>query len=143
MGVAVDDGRLALVEAGDGLTGIAEDVQHLGLGEAHVQTFIHLLHHLTRCRDNQHTATSWQRHGNVKATLRQHHINIMAMSRQLVLNVMAKPRQEHFSTSTKGNYRVINWSRTVFNGESMVKEKETHYRHHKIIKGRGCTSTSF
>lgn len=48
--VSVDDGRLALVQAGHGLTGVAEDVKDLGLAEAHVQPLVHLLHHLTRCR---------------------------------------------------------------------------------------------
>lgn len=47
--VPMDDGRLALMQAGDGLAGVAEDVEDLGLTEAHVQPLVHLLHHLARC----------------------------------------------------------------------------------------------
>lgn len=47
--VPVDDGRLALVQAGHGLAGVAEDVQDLGLAEAHAQPLVHLLDHLARC----------------------------------------------------------------------------------------------
>lgn len=46
----MDDGRLALVQASHGLTGVTEDVKDLGLAEAHIQPLVHLLHHLTRCR---------------------------------------------------------------------------------------------
>lgn len=45
----MDDGRLALVQAGHGLAGVAEDVEDLGLAEAHVQPLVHLLDHLARC----------------------------------------------------------------------------------------------
>lgn len=48
--VSVDNWRLALVQAGHGLAGVTEDVQDLGLTEAHIQPLVHLLHHLTRCR---------------------------------------------------------------------------------------------
>lgn len=34
--VSVDDGRLALMQASHGLAGVAEDVEDLGLAEAHV-----------------------------------------------------------------------------------------------------------
>lgn len=47
--VSVDDGCLALVQAGHCLTGITEDVEDLRLTEAHIQSLVHLLHHLTRC----------------------------------------------------------------------------------------------
>lgn len=46
----MDDGSLALVQAGHGLTRVTEDVEDLGLAEAHVQPLVHLLHHLTCCR---------------------------------------------------------------------------------------------
>lgn len=39
--VPVDDGRLALVQLGDGVAGVAEDLQHLGLGEARLQPLVH------------------------------------------------------------------------------------------------------
>lgn len=48
--VSVDDGRLALVQAGHSLAGVTEDVEDLSLTEAHIQPLVHLLHHLTRCR---------------------------------------------------------------------------------------------
>lgn len=48
--VSVDDGRLALVQAGHGLTRVTEDVEDLGLAEAHGQPLVHLLHHLACCR---------------------------------------------------------------------------------------------
>lgn len=47
--VPVDDGRLALVKAGHGLAGVAEDVEDLGLAKAHVEPLVHLLDHLARC----------------------------------------------------------------------------------------------
>lgn len=47
--VPVDDGCLALVQAGHGLAGVAEDVEDLGLAEAHVEPLVHLLDHLARC----------------------------------------------------------------------------------------------
>lgn len=46
----MDDGRLALVQAGHGLAGVAEDVEDLGLAEAHVEPLVHLLDHLASCR---------------------------------------------------------------------------------------------
>lgn len=46
----MDDGSLALVQAGHSLTRITEDVEDLGLAEAHIQPLVHLLHHLTCCR---------------------------------------------------------------------------------------------
>lgn len=46
----MDDGRLALVQAGHGLAGVAEDVEDLGLAEAHVEPLVHLLDHLARCK---------------------------------------------------------------------------------------------
>lgn len=49
----MDDGRLALVQASYGLARVTEDVQDLGLAEAHVQALVHLLHHLTRCTQQQ------------------------------------------------------------------------------------------
>lgn len=39
--VPVDDGRLALVQLGDSVAGVAEDLQHLGLGEARLQPLVH------------------------------------------------------------------------------------------------------
>lgn len=48
--VSVDDGRLALVQAGHGLTRVTEDMEDLGLAEAHGQPLVHLLHHLACCR---------------------------------------------------------------------------------------------
>ena len=45
----MDDGCLALVQAGHCLTGITKDVEDLRLTEAHIQPLVHLLHHLTRC----------------------------------------------------------------------------------------------
>lgn len=48
--VSVDDGRLALVQAGHRLTRVTEDMEDLGLAEAHVQPLVHLLHHLACCR---------------------------------------------------------------------------------------------
>lgn len=45
----MDDGRLALVQAGHGLAGVTEDVEDLGLAEAHVEPLVHLLDHLARC----------------------------------------------------------------------------------------------
>lgn len=47
--VPVDDGRLALVQSGNGLTGVAEDVEDLDLAEAHAEPLVHLLDHLARC----------------------------------------------------------------------------------------------
>lgn len=47
--VPVDDGRLALVQAGHGLAGVAEDVEDLGLAEAHAEPLVHLFDHLARC----------------------------------------------------------------------------------------------
>lgn len=46
----MDDGRLALVQAGHRLTRVTEDMEDLGLAEAHVQPLVHLLHHLACCR---------------------------------------------------------------------------------------------
>lgn len=48
--VSVDDGCLALVQAGHSLTRVTEDMEDLSLTEAHVQPLVHLLHHLTCCR---------------------------------------------------------------------------------------------
>lgn len=45
--VPVDDGSLALVQLGDGVTGVAEDLQHLGLGKARLQSLVHQVDHLT------------------------------------------------------------------------------------------------
>lgn len=45
----MDDGCLALVQAGHCLTGVTEDVEDFRLTEAHIQPLVHLLHHLTRC----------------------------------------------------------------------------------------------
>lgn len=46
--VSVDDGCLALVQAGHGLAGITEDVKYLSLTEANIQPLVHLLYYLTR-----------------------------------------------------------------------------------------------
>ena len=43
----MDDGRLALVQAGHSLTGVTEHVENLHLGEPCSQPLVHLLHHLT------------------------------------------------------------------------------------------------
>lgn len=43
------DGRLALVQPGNSLTGVAEDLQHLGLRESGLQPLIHQVDHLTSC----------------------------------------------------------------------------------------------
>lgn len=45
--VPVDYGCLALVQLGDGVAGIAEDLQHLSLGEARLQSLVHQVDHLT------------------------------------------------------------------------------------------------
>jgi len=55
----VDDGRLALVQAGHSLAGVTEDVEHLGLAEAHVQPLVHLLHHLALCRGEERERNSF------------------------------------------------------------------------------------
>lgn len=51
--VSVDDGCLALVQAGHSLTRVTEDMEDLGFAEAHVQPLVHLLHHLTCCRGGE------------------------------------------------------------------------------------------
>lgn len=45
--VPVDDWRLALVQLGDGVTGVTEDRQHLSLSEARLQPLVHQVDHLT------------------------------------------------------------------------------------------------
>lgn len=48
--VSVDDGGLALVQPRNSVTGVTEDLQHLGLGEASLQPLIHQVDHLTPCK---------------------------------------------------------------------------------------------
>ena len=55
--VSVDDGCLALVQARNGVAGVAEDLQHLGLGEAGLQPLVHQIDHLPPCKTtSNHTA---------------------------------------------------------------------------------------
>lgn len=71
--VSVDDGCLALVQAGHSLARVTEDMEDLGLAEAHVQPLVHLLHHLTCCSGERwrsasgfytsHWGTSMNQHG--------------------------------------------------------------------------------
>lgn len=46
----MDDGRLALVQARNGLTGVTEDLQYLGLCEARLQPLVHQIYHLASCK---------------------------------------------------------------------------------------------
>lgn len=60
--VSVDDGRLALVQPRNGVTGVAEDLQHLGLGEAGLQPLIHQIDHLTPCKSIRLTSAQQLHH---------------------------------------------------------------------------------
>ena len=40
------DGRLAVVQPGHGLAGVAEDAEHLGLCEPSTESLIHQLQHI-------------------------------------------------------------------------------------------------
>lgn len=58
----MDDWRLALVEAGHSLAGVTEDLQHLCLSEACLQTLVHQVHHLAPCRDTLLSLITEHRH---------------------------------------------------------------------------------
>ena len=55
----MDDGRLSLVQPRNGVAGVAEYLQRLGLGEASLQPLIHQIDNLTPCRTiSRDTSTS-------------------------------------------------------------------------------------
>lgn len=70
--VSVDDGGLALVQAGHSLTRVTEDMEDLGLAEAHVQPLVHLLHHLTCCRGERWRSASGFHTSHWDTSVNQH-----------------------------------------------------------------------